>query len=108
MISGSGNTSVYHAHDPVGDIEDAMIVRDHEDRRILSSCARSQEFDHRLGGSLIERCGRFVRKNEFRIVEESARDGDTLFLTRGKLSRTRMQMVFHADGAKEPAGRLSV
>ncbi len=52
----------------------------------------------------VERAGRFVGKNDLRIVDERAGDGNALLLSAGKLARAMMRAFAHPESLQDHAG----
>ncbi len=55
----------------------------------------------------VERAGRFVGKNDLRIVDERAGDGNALLLSAGKLARGMMRAFAHPESLQDHAGFLT-
>jgi hypothetical protein len=64
----------------------AFVMRGDDECRLTLRTKSEQQIHDLLARVRVEVASRFVRENRFRIVDESARDGDALLLTAGKFS----------------------
>jgi hypothetical protein len=67
--------------DPVGDVEDAVVVRHQHDRRPVLLGEVVEAIDDVASGLLVERRGRLVGEDDARTRGERARDRDALLLS---------------------------
>ncbi len=58
-------------------------------------------------GAAVEIAGRLVGEDDFRIVDQSARDRDALLLAAGKLARMMIFAAGKADGSEHFLGFLA-
>jgi len=82
-----------------GDGGDFGIVRDERNRAAFAA-EIMEKFENRFASMRIEVAGRFVRKNDFRIVDERARNRGALLLAAGKLHRPMPRTVVHFHQAE--------
>jgi hypothetical protein len=54
----------FHRNDAVGDVEDARIMRHHQDRHATAAGEVAQQANHIAAGLLVEGGGRLVREDE--------------------------------------------
>ena len=84
--------SISHHHVALGVGSDVLLMRHHDDCdatliQLLKNC-------HDLDtGAAVEIAGRLIGKQQFRIVDQRARDRDPLLLATGELAR---MMIFAA------------
>ena len=70
----------------------------HDDERFLALPGQTEEQIHdRVAGFGIEIAGRFVGKNDVRIIRQGAGDRDPLLFAAGKFRREMIQAVAEAD-----------
>jgi hypothetical protein len=78
-----GDAAVFDIHDPVEDIERAVVVGDDEDAGVALVGDFGEEFHHLPTALAVECGGGFVGKDEAGIVREGAGHGDALLLAAG-------------------------
>jgi hypothetical protein len=72
--------AVEHADDAVGFAADRDVVGDDQERQAALQVEAAHELDDLLGLLAVEVAGRLVGPDDRRIVDERARDRDTLAL----------------------------
>lgn len=77
------HSSTLENEDRIGFFDGLEAVRDYEDRTSLEKIM--ERLADLLFRKTIERGGRLVKQNDVRILEKYLRDGETLFLSSGKL-----------------------
>lgn len=85
---------------------DVGIVRDERDG-VARAVELAEKLQDRLASLRVERAGRFVSKDDLRLVDEGAGDGDALGLTTGKLARSVLQTVAESDGFNGAQGAFA-
>ena len=89
------HVAVAEADEPGGEARDVRFVRDDHDRGAFA--VQFLEQRHQLDrGAAVERAGRLVGEQHFRVVDERPRDRDALLLSAGKLRRPVMHAVAKA------------
>jgi len=78
-------------------------VRDHDERRAPRALEVEQEIEDRRRIDAVEIAGRLVGKDEGRVVDDAARDGDALALAAGKLVRQMRGALGKANGLERGA-----
>ena len=88
--------TVAQGDDPVGvKLGELRIVCDHDDKAFFGNFLQ-QVHDLNTGVG-IERAGRLIGKQNFRVIDKSAGDGDTLHLTAGHLARPLVELFSKTD-----------
>ena len=78
--------TVNHMEDTSGVLGEGWVVGDHNNS--ITGLMNAMKFLHNSFGTLgIEAAGRLVGKNDFRISDQGASNGDALLLTTGELVR---------------------
>src|ERR1700748_2947423 len=89
--------SIAHDHIALRISGDVLLVCDHDDGdaalvELLKNC---HDLDTR---SAVEIAGRFIRQQDFRIIDQRAGNRDALLLTAGKLTRKMVLTTPESDG----------
>src|SRR6516164_2644057 len=79
---------------------------DHDDGTTVAVKVLEQGQDL-VAGPAIERAGRLVGQDEYRIIHHRARNDDALLLASGELIRPMMAAVGEADPVERPFGSAS-
>ena len=87
-------------------VRDVYIVRDHDDRDALV-VQRPEQLHDLCAGLAVQCAGRFVGEQNFRIIDNGARNGDTLTLTAGKLVGLEIHAVAEPDAFQRANGTLA-
>ncbi len=96
-LSRFHDTTIFHVDDAVGIVEDSVVVGDHEDGRLALVGEFANEFDDLLAHLFIEGgCG-LVSEEDIGVADESAGDGDALFLSAGELTGIMVDTLTQAD-----------
>ena len=90
--------------DAVGDVEDAVVVGDEQDRRAALAGQRLHAIDHFAARGLVEGRGRLVRQHHRRFPDERPRDRHALALAAGQLVRPLAGVLAEADGFEHRVG----
>jgi len=98
------DAAVFHVEDAVGDVEDAVVVGDHQDGAAAAAGEFLEEVDDIATGLAIEGGGRFVGEDEFRIGDECSGDGDALFLAAGNFRGEIVEPFAEADAGENFRG----
>ena len=77
--------------DAVGLFGEIQIMGDHDERLGLARTNVLQDVDDALRGLGVKIAGRFIRKDDVRIVDEGACDGHTLLFAAGQFARAVVQ-----------------
>ena len=70
--------AIDHVHQAVGQLDDAMVVGHHQDRRTVLDGHFLEEIDDIVGCILVERRGRLIGENQLWPVREGAGDRHAL------------------------------
>ena len=89
--------AVLEVDDAVGDVEDAVVVRDQQDGDALLLGEVVHQVDDVAAGLLVERRGRLVGEDDARPRGERARDRDALLLAARELAREVVEPLAEAD-----------
>src|SRR5206468_1568386 len=91
---------VAHHDVPLCVSSDIRFVRhhDHGDSALIKLLKNYHDFD---AGPAVQIAGRFVRKKDFRLINQRACDRHALFLTARKLARMMVFATCEADGCKD-------
>jgi hypothetical protein len=92
-----------HVDDAVGDVEDAVVVRDDDDRAAFVAGEFLKERHHFAARFFVERGRRFVGEDQLRFVDQPAGDGHALLLPAGE----RFGFVVDAVPKPEPREQRS-
>src|SRR5882724_4921060 len=84
LIGELGQSSVLQAQTAIGDIEDAMVVGDEDDRAAATLGELLDELDHLAAALFVERGRRLVGKQEGGICAERSGQRDSLPLAFGE------------------------
>ena len=99
--------AVLEPEDAVGDVADAVVVGDDDDRAVLRLRDIVEELDDFVAVAGVEVGGRFVGEDELRVVGQGAGDRDALALAAGEGLRLRAEAVGHAEVGEEGGGALA-
>ena len=77
------NTAVFHVDDAVGEIEDTIVVGDHQHGGPLLFRELLQQFDNLASRGAVQRGGRLIGENELRFGDQGTGDRNTLPLSAG-------------------------
>src|SRR4051794_33887899 len=83
----------------IGVLREPHIVRHHTDRR-AGGVQFLQQVHYGFTVAGIEIARRFIGEEDGWLTGEGARDGDTLLLSAGKLTRQMLRTMAHADALK--------
>src|SRR5436190_1669988 len=72
----------------------SRVVSDHDDSLVKLFVEPLEQIENLFGGLRVEISGRFVGYKQGRISHNSSRDGDSLLLSAGELSRVMTVAVF--------------
>ena len=90
-------------HDPVGEREQALVVRgDDDDPAGAGDLAEQRE--HALDLDVVEVRGRLVGEHERRVVCQRPRDGDALLLSARQVGRAVVETVAEVDPLEQLVG----
>jgi hypothetical protein len=89
---------VLEVQDPVGDVEDPVVVRDQQDRRAPLAGECLHAIDDLATGGLVERRRGFVREHHGRLADERAGDRDALALAARELLGPLVRVRAEAHG----------
>ena len=96
--------AVLEVQDAVGDVEDAVVVGDEQDRRAALARERLHAIDDFAARRLVERGRRLVGEHHGRLADERARDRDALALAAGELLGTLVRVLAEAHGLEHRVG----
>ncbi len=82
-----GNQPVLHPHDPVGEVDHALIVGDDDDRRAAGLGFVFEQLDDLAARFRVQRRGRLVGQHDVGLVNQSPGDSDPLTLAAGQPRR---------------------
>ena len=85
----------------VGLARDVRVVRDHQNR-VACVVQLAKNFQDDFFVRFIEVAGGLVGQNDFRLIDQRARDGHALLFAAGELRREMRHAVAHANAAQEP------
>ena len=114
MVLSGGHEGIGVGDDAaVGQLDDAGgvlvgqlgVVRDHNDEAVAGHVAQQVHDLH--AGCGVEGTGRFVGQQNLGVVDEGARDGDTLHLAARHLRGLLVDVVLQADAFKGIEGALA-
>ena len=72
VVSNFDDVAVVHAGDDVAVMEDAVVVSDDDDRAIGTDGGLAEQLHDLSAGFMVERGGRFVAHEQFRLMHETA------------------------------------
>ena len=75
------DSPVFHRDHPIGDVSDADVMGDHQDRAAFLASQSHQDLNHLTPGLAIEGRRRLVGEHQFRAAGESPRDRNPLLLS---------------------------
>ena len=97
-----GDAAVVDDGDAVADlVDDLHFVRDDDDRHAQGLVDLAQQLQDRAGRRGIERAGRLVAEQVFRLGRQRPRDRDALLLAAGELGGIGLRPVGQADKGEE-------
>src|SRR5207237_47438 len=99
--------AVLQPEDAVGDVADAVVVGDDDDRALLLAGDVVEQLDDFVAVARVEVRGRLVGKDELRVIGERASDGNALTFAAGKGARPCAQAVSHAEIGEKGGGALA-
>jgi hypothetical protein len=109
VVGERGEPAVLEVDDAVGDVEDAVVVGDHQDGRALLLGQHLHALDHLAPRLLVERGRGLVRQQDLRLGRERARDRHALALAAGQGLALVIEPLAEPDrlqhGARAPAAR---
>ena len=91
---------------PVGLPRDVRIVRDHQNG-VAGLVQLTEQIDHDLFVGFVQIAGRLVGQNQFRLIDQRARDSHTLLFASGKLRWQMRQAFAEADTLQRFRGLAS-
>ena len=83
----------------IGTFRGHGVVRHHQDGLVVFLAEALQEFKYFISTLAVEVAGRLVAQKKGGIGDDSAGDGDALFLSAGELARVMVHAVGEADDA---------
>lgn len=81
QVGVAGDYPKIHFHDPVGDIQNAIVVSDNDDGCSVFSGLPLKQRDNLASRFFVKRRSRFVGQQDVRAMDQAPGDGDALFLT---------------------------
>jgi hypothetical protein len=100
----ANDAAVVHDGDAVGEVHDARVVRDDDQRAVGASGHGAQRLHHAPAGLVVERGGGLVAHDEARVVHQRARDGHALLLAAGELRGQAVGLLGEPDARQQLAG----
>jgi hypothetical protein len=95
------NATFYEADDTVGAGHKVEIVCHHDDSQPILPVQVAEQADDFLAVGGVEIAGRFIGKQNARMVYQRASNGRPLHLTAGKLSRPMAQSMTEANTVQQ-------
>lgn len=92
--------AVFNPQDAVGNVLNAAVVSNHDDRTLLLFRQRAQELDANMAILFVERRGRFVRQHKSRLMNQCACHSHALLLSSRKSRRIIFRMIRKPDRGK--------
>ena len=77
--------AVIHSGDAIGEVEDARVVCDDDQRPLRAFGDAAQDFQHSAPGFMVEGAGGFVANDQLRIVHQRSGDRHPLLLPAAEL-----------------------
>jgi hypothetical protein len=87
------NVAVFHGDDAVGHVEDAGIVGHHQGCRAPCPAEAFEQVHDLVAADFVECCCWLVSKDDVRVADERACDGNTLLLSAGEFGGEVVQPV---------------
>src|SRR5215472_1158109 len=78
---------VVHMRNAIGELKDARVMRDDDECPVMHLACATQHVHHCEPGIVIEVAGRFVADDQPRVMDEGARNCDTLLFTAAQFAR---------------------
>ena len=95
---------VFDVEQTIGDAQDPIVMRNHDDRPILTSRQALQRVQHPAAGMTIEGRGWLVAEKDAGVGHECASDGYALLLTAGKEANLGVDFIAHRDESESTLG----
>lgn len=89
--------TVFHTQDPIGRLDETVIMRDDDDRRFAVRAELSQQTEDFCTRFGIEFSGGFIGENKFWLLQQCAGDRDSLLFATGKLVWSVVESISQTD-----------